>query len=269
MSTSTSPLVVPRKQGTDTRSSSTTSAACPRRWIWRRTTATGAAKSSTKRLLYGRPISGGRPSRSRLKSQFSRSRSTAGFGWTPTRPTTAGPSDSGTRVAQPSSDSDPPHLRQCERDKRAARRPTGSYIRASGRTGAVSTVAAKRRDHDELFAVHLIRDRGCVAGVYHHRLPQQLASILIEGPKFPVEVRGTDEDQPAGSHDGAAIILGTRVLQTLLGEFRILTERNLPGVFSRIQIDRIQRPPGRRHRGIAVGVVPLMVPGEVVFQVGG
>jgi hypothetical protein len=51
-------------------------------------------------------------------------------------------------------------LRQRERDERAARRP-----------GAGSSVAAERRDHDELLSIDLVRDRSCVAGVHHHRLP--------------------------------------------------------------------------------------------------
>src|SRR5687767_8627984 len=132
-------------------------------------------------------------------------------------------------------------LWQRKRDERPARH----------RTWAGPSVTAKRRNHNVLFAVHLVGDRRRIAGVHHHRLPQQLAGVLVEGAEFLVIVRCPDEQQAAGGHDRPAVVLGAGVLEPLRGELGILAERDFPGVLTSVQVDRIQRPPRRRDRGVA------------------
>src|SRR5262249_22203118 len=94
--------------------------------------------------------------------------------------------------------------------------------------------------------------------------PEQLARLFVEGAELAVEVRRGDEDQAAGGHDGAPVVLASRVLQALRGELGMLAERNLPRAFAGIEIDCVQGSPRRRDGGVAVGVEELLVSGEPV-----
>ena len=79
-------------------------------------------------------------------------------------------------------------------------------------------------------------------------------------------VGGTNEEKPTGGHQGPAVILASRVANTFRHELRKLSERDLPGDFAAIQIDGVERAPGRRDSRVAVGVEKLIVAIVGVFQ---
>ena len=50
---------------------------------------------------------------------------------------------------------------------------------------------------------------------------------------------------------------------------RKLAKINFPGVFAGVEIDRVERAPRRRDRGIAIGIEKPSIAGEAIFHVGG
>src|SRR5262249_57048171 len=99
------------------------------------------------------------------------------------------------------------------------------------------------------------------------RLPQQRAGRLVEGAELPIVIRGRDEHEAAGGDEGTAVVLAARVFQPLRDELGIFAERHFPGVLASVEIDRVERAPRRRHRGISLRVEELLVAGEAVCVV--
>src|SRR5260370_27270520 len=144
-------------------------------------------------------------------------------------------------------------LRQGKCDVNAARPPLGIF-------------PAARCYDPELAAVYFIRGGSGVAGEGEGHFPKQLTGGFIEGAEFFVEVGRSDEQQPARSDDRTTVILRASVLLAFRHKFRVLTQRNFPDIFARVQIDGIQRAPGSSDCGITLQVNKVVVAGETVLQ---
>src|SRR6202040_1219810 len=108
------------------------------------------------------------------------------------------------------------------------------------------------RDHYILASRDGISGGRRIARKRQRGLPQQLAAGFIEGAKFLVEAAGSDKQQSARGYNCASIIFCSRIRHAFRRERRILAEINLPYKLSRIQIDRVERAPGRSDRRVAV-----------------
>src|SRR5437868_3699451 len=64
----------------------------------------------------------------------------------------------------------------------------------------------------------------------------------------------------------SAIVLSTSVLHAPGSKFRILSQRNLPGVLTRAEVNRIQCAPGRNNRGISFWVKKLVIAGKAILH---
>ena len=88
----------------------------------------------------------------------------------------------------------------------------------------------------------LIGRRGRVAAGREGVLPEELAGLLVEGVDALV-LRAGDEHQAAGRHDRAAEGLGARPRDAAGGQLGVLAERDPPGEFARVEVDRVQARP--------------------------
>src|SRR5207247_478852 len=84
--------------------------------------------------------------------------------------------------------------------------------------------------------------------------PEQLAGELVERMKLPVEARRADEQHAARGDDRTTVVVAAGVGQPFRGQLRILAERDLPADRAGVEIDRVERPPGRRDGRVAVGI---------------
>ena len=69
--------------------------------------------------------------------------------------------------------------------------------------------------------------------------PEKLPGLLVEGVDAFVLGAG-DEHQAAGGHDRAAERLGAGSRDAAGGQLHVFAERNPPGEFARVQVDRVQ-----------------------------
>ena len=93
-----------------------------------------------------------------------------------------------------------------------------------------------------------------------------MAGGFVVGAEFLVEVGRADEEKASGGDDRATIVFCAGVGLALCGQLRILAEGNLPNVFPGIQIDGVERAPGRSHGGIALRIEKFAVAGEAEFH---
>src|SRR6516165_6306599 len=119
-------------------------------------------------------------------------------------------------------------------------------------------------DYDVLLAIDHVCAGRSVAGKREIPLPEQLASLRVERVQLAVEERGTDEQHSARCKDRTTIVFGSRISHAVCSEFGIVTERNLPKILTRVQVDGVECAPGRRDRGIAVRIKKLAVAGEAI-----
>ena len=84
--------------------------------------------------------------------------------------------------------------------------------------------------------------------------------------KFAVAVRRANEDEAASRDHGAAVILASRVANSLGHKLGILTERNFPGNLTGIEVNRVERAPGRFHGRVAVRIKKFVIAIRGVFQ---
>src|SRR5947207_14810820 len=124
------------------------------------------------------------------------------------------------------------------------------HVHPAGRRFGV--FAAAGSDHNVLFAINFVRDRRRIAGERKRSFPQQVACRLVEHTKLLVIIGSTDKDQPARGNDRPTIVFTSRVLHSLIGEFRIFANRNFPLEVTGIQVNRVQRAPWRSNRRISL-----------------
>src|SRR5215471_16930326 len=141
--------------------------------------------------------------------------------------------------------------RQCERNDATARRRV--------------ILAASANDHDVLTAVDLIDSRSRVAGCRQLGLPQESSSKFVEGAKFLVEVGGTDKEQSAGGYHRATVVVAPGVFHSFCNEVRILAEWNFPADLAAVEINGIERAPGRRDGRITIRIAKKNIPFVSVF----
>src|SRR5262245_3657826 len=108
-----------------------------------------------------------------------------------------------------------------------------------------AVLAAAASNHDVLPAIHYVHRRRGTAGKGQLRFPEQFASELVVGVELLVPTGGTDEEQPVRSNYGPAVIVRTCVRDAFGDQLGILAERNLPADLSLVQIDGVERAPGR------------------------
>src|SRR5690606_844779 len=112
---------------------------------------------------------------------------------------------------------------------------------------------AAGRDYDVLPPVDLVRGRGGVASGRKVGLPEDLARPFVEGAELLVR-RGTDEDQAAGGHGRPAVVLCPRSRDSPRRQLLELAERHCPQVFTGVQVDGVERSPGRLDGRIALRI---------------
>ena len=103
-------------------------------------------------------------------------------------------------------------------------------------------------------AVHHVRGWRGVPRRGERGAPEQLPCALIESVEGVVVGRRADEEKAVLCHDGAAVVVGARVLDALRGELGIFAEGNLPANGALVEIDCGERSPGRRDARIALVV---------------
>ena len=98
-------------------------------------------------------------------------------------------------------------------------------------------------------------------------LPQKRAGATVECVEFVVIEARTDEDDPSRSHDWSSVVFRASVLRPLCRQVRVLAERNLPKVFTGIEIDRVQSAPWRSDGGIVIRIEKLSITCKAVLRV--
>src|SRR6266403_5997863 len=107
--------------------------------------------------------------------------------------------------------------------------------------------------------VHLVGRGRSIAGGGKGRLPEKLAGIFIKSTKLLVVVGSSNKEQASRCQHRTTIIFAARLLQTLRGEFGILSQRKRPVNFSRVEIDCVERPPGWLDRRVTFGIEKFVV----------
>src|SRR5579885_3256146 len=124
------------------------------------------------------------------------------------------------------------------------------------------------RDHDELPPIHLVGCRRGVPGKGQSRLPEQLARGLIKRPELLIKIRRPDKQQTSCRDNRPAIVFRSRMGHALRRQLRVNAQRDLPRILPRIQIDRVQRAPGRRNGRVPVWIQELQIASESVPHLG-
>src|SRR6185437_605066 len=120
-------------------------------------------------------------------------------------------------------------------------------------------------NRDVLTAVHRISAWRRVTARGELMLPEHAAGLFVERAELLVP-RAADEHQTSRRIDAAAEIFGSGLRNTPRFQCRIFAQRLLPSELAPIQIDRIQRSPGRFDRRITelieksnVAFVPIRI----------
>src|SRR6185369_9749452 len=134
-----------------------------------------------------------------------------------------------------------PLLRQREGDEAAA--------------GGTAGFGSAGGDDDELAAVDHVDAGGSITAKGQFSLPENLARFRIKSAKGFVR-GGTDKDQTAGRHHGAAVVLRARGWDAAGLQFRIFTQRNFPFDLAGIQVHGVQGTPRRFDGWITFRIQP-------------
>jgi hypothetical protein len=95
-------------------------------------------------------------------------------------------------------------------------------------------------DHDVLSTVdHVGTWSGC-SRIREIALPQELARLGVEGAQLAVIDRRANEQDTAGGQNRATVVLRAGVRHSLRNELGVLAERDLPEIFTRVQVDCIE-----------------------------
>src|SRR5258707_13715145 len=130
----------------------------------------------------------------------------------------------------------------------ALRQSIGNDATADLQLGILTTAGGYRKI---LLAVNGIRRGRGNARCRHRAFPQELARQLVERADLVVVDSCGVEKDAAFRDDSTTIVLtaGGGVIQ-----LRIITERNLPDIATRVETQRIQRSPRRADRRVAIWV---------------
>src|SRR6185503_11557376 len=118
-------------------------------------------------------------------------------------------------------------------------------------------------DANILLPIHRIRTRRGIAACRKLVFPQQLPVALIKGVELLV-LAPADKNQSPGRDNGAAKILRAGGGDALGGQFRKLTEWNLPRKIAAVKIDGGQQTPRRFDGRIILLVSEIPVAGQVI-----
>src|ERR1700722_20376955 len=110
-----------------------------------------------------------------------------------------------------------------------------------------------RRERDILPAFHRIGNRRGETGSRELVRPYEPARFFVEGAQLAVPCSG-DKDQAAGRDQWTTIRFRSGDGHALPGQLGVLSQRHPPKVFPRMQVDGIQRSPGRLGARVTAAV---------------